>query len=113
MVLTVGLAGAGPWAAAVHGPMLVAGPETRLAGVWSRRPESAQRVAEPLGVPVFTDFDALVAASEAVALAVPPSVQPALAVRTAAAGRALLLEKPLADTVAGAEAIAAAVAAAG
>jgi predicted dehydrogenase len=63
-------------------------------------------------VPVFADYDALVAASEAVALAVPPSVQPELAVRAARAGRALLLEKPLADDVAGAEAIAAAVAAA-
>ncbi len=110
MALTVGLAGAGPWAAAVHGPTLAAGPETRLAGVWSRRPESAAAVAEPLGVPVFTHFDELVAASEAVALAVPPSVQPDLAVRAARAGRAVLLEKPLADTVAGAEAIAAAVA---
>jgi predicted dehydrogenase len=113
MALTVGLAGAGPWAAAVHAPTFATGPETVLGGVWSRRPESAQPIAEAHGVPVFADFDALVAACDAVALAVPPSVQPDLAVRAARAGRPLLLEKPLADTVAGAEAIAAAVAEAG
>jgi predicted dehydrogenase len=70
-------------------------------------------LADALGVPAFTDYDALVAASEAVALAVPPAVQPALAVRAARARRALLLEKPLATDVAGAQAIADAVAEAG
>ncbi len=113
MALTVGLAGAGPWATGVHGPMLAAGPETRLAGVWSRTEASARRLADSLGVPVFADFDALLDASEAVALAVPPTVQPELAVRAAGAGRALLLEKPLADDLAGAEVIAEAVATAG
>ncbi|MDQ1396460.1 MAG: hypothetical protein QOG64_1719, partial [Acidimicrobiaceae bacterium] len=39
--LAVGLVGAGPWATMVHAPVLSAGPETLLAGVWARRPEAA------------------------------------------------------------------------
>src|SRR5205814_863822 len=37
MTLHVGLAGAGPWARFVHGPVLAAGPETELTAVWARR----------------------------------------------------------------------------
>jgi predicted dehydrogenase len=46
---------------------------------------------------------ALIEAVDVVAFSVPPDVQAELAVRAAAAGRALLLEKPLALTVAAAE----------
>ncbi len=108
-VLRVGLAGAGPWARTVHAPMLATGPETTLAGVWSRTETSAESLAADHGVPAFPSFDALLDASEAVAIAVPPGVQPALAVRAARAGKALMLEKPLALDVAGAERIAEAV----
>ncbi|MGZ6897613.1 MAG: Gfo/Idh/MocA family protein [Acidimicrobiia bacterium] len=101
----VGLAGAGPWARAVHAPMLAAGPETTLAGVWSRHGERAAAVADDHGVPVFDSYDALLDAVDAVALAVVPAVQPVLAVAAAARGKALLLEKPLALDVAGAERI--------
>jgi predicted dehydrogenase len=111
--LAVGVAGAGPWARHVHTPMLAAGPETRLAGVWSRTESSAQALAAERNVPAFPTFDALLDACDAVAIAVPPDVQPDLAVRAARAGKALLLEKPLALDVAGAEEIAAAVDAAG
>ncbi|GIH71083.1 hypothetical protein [Sphaerimonospora thailandensis] len=41
----VGLVGAGPWAGTVHAPMLAAGPYTRLAGVWARRPQAAVELA--------------------------------------------------------------------
>jgi predicted dehydrogenase len=109
----VGLAGAGPWAQMVHAPALAAGPETVLAGVWSRTHTAASALAAAHDAPVFDSFDALVAASDAVAFCVPPAVQPALAVAAATAGRALLLEKPLAESSAGARAIAAAVTAAG
>jgi predicted dehydrogenase len=109
-VLRVGLAGAGPWARSVHAPMLAAGPETRLAGVWSRTESSAQELAAQHDVPAFTSFDALLDSCDAVAIAVPPDVQPDLAVRAARAGKALMLEKPLALDVDGAERIAEAVA---
>ena len=111
--LSVGLAGAGPWAAAVHAPMLAAGPETTLAGVWSRTPERARRLAEAHGVATFERFADLVDASEAVAFAVAPAAQPDLALVAAGAGRAVLLEKPLGLEVADARRLAAGVEAAG
>lgn len=111
--LRVGIAGAGPWARNIHAPTLAAGPETCLAGVWSRTESSAAALAAVHGVATFPSFDALLDTCEAVAIAVPPAVQPELAVRAARAGKALMLEKPLARDVAGAEQIAAAVADAG
>lgn len=102
----VGLAGAGPWAGLVHAPMLAAGPETELSGVWARRPEAAQELASQHGVPVFASFEQLLDASEAVAFAVPPSVQSTLATQAARAGKAVLLEKPIAATLSAAESLA-------
>jgi len=93
--------------------MLAAGPETELAGVWSRTPEHAAELAAAHGVPAFASYDAMLAAVDAVALAVVPAAQPDLAVAAADAGKALLLEKPLALDVAGAARIAGAVAANG
>lgn len=111
--LAVGLAGAGPWATMVHAPLLAAGPETRLAGVWARRPDAAAALAAAHGVPAFATFDELLDGSHAVACAVPPDVQPGLAVRAAQAGKPLLLEKPLAATAADARRVADAVGEAG
>ncbi|MBV9935452.1 MAG: Gfo/Idh/MocA family oxidoreductase, partial [Actinobacteria bacterium] len=93
-VLDVGLVGAGPWAQFVHGPMLAAGPETRLAGVWARRPEAADELAVRFGSQAFATYDDLLDGCDAVAFAVPPMVQAELAVTAAQAGKALLLEKP-------------------
>ncbi|TYB60960.1 Gfo/Idh/MocA family oxidoreductase [Nonomuraea sp. PA05] len=107
--VAVGLIGAGPWARMAHVPMLAKGPHTRLAGVWARRPEAAAE----LGAPVFATVEELFEHCEAVAFCVPPAVQAEYAVRAARAGKALLLEKPLADTVRNAERVAAAVAEAG
>ncbi|AZM50024.1 oxidoreductase [Streptomyces sp. WAC 06738] len=106
----VGLAGAGPWARAMHARMLAAGPETELTAVWARRPEAAAEAAAPYGAAVAGSFAELLDGCEAVAFAVPPAVQAELAVRAAAAGRALLLEKPLGPGLGAARAVAAAVA---
>ena len=103
--IRVGLIGAGPWARGVTGPVFAAGPETELAGVWSRTPANAHEAAAALGVEAFADVDALLAVSDAVAIAVTPDAQPDLAVRAAAAGKPMLLEKPLADDLAGAQRI--------
>ncbi|MCG5212108.1 Gfo/Idh/MocA family protein [Streptosporangium sp. KLBMP 9127] len=99
--VSVGLVGAGPWASQVHAPVLAAGPHTRLAGVWARRPEAAAG----FGVPVHERLEDLFDTCEAVAFAVPPAVQAELAVRAARAGKHLLLEKPLAADLAGARAV--------
>ncbi|MFJ4835266.1 Gfo/Idh/MocA family protein [Streptomyces sp. NPDC088747] len=92
----VGLVGAGPWARGVHARVLAAGPETQLTAVWARRAEAAQETAAPYGAEVVASFEELLDTCEAVAFAVPPFVQAELACRAAAAGKALLLEKPLA-----------------
>ncbi|APZ33914.1 hypothetical protein BOH66_06320 [Microbacterium aurum] len=95
----VGLVGAGPWAEQVHAPMLAAGPETELVGVWTRRPEAATELAARWGVPAFPSYEALLDACEAVAFAVPPAVQAEFAATAARAGRGVLLEKPIAETL--------------
>jgi predicted dehydrogenase len=105
--VAVGLVGGGPWAELVHAPMLAAGPETRLAGIWTRRGTSP--LGERYGVPVTGSFNDLIDSCEAVAFAVPPDVQASMATLAAKAGKALLLEKPIALTLAGAAALAAAV----
>ncbi|MFF3491831.1 Gfo/Idh/MocA family protein [Streptomyces sp. NPDC002795] len=92
----VALVGAGPWARTMHARMLAAGPETELTAVWARRTDAARATAEPYGAAVAGSFDELLDHCEAVAFAVPPSVQAELAPRAAKAGKALLLEKPLA-----------------
>ncbi|MEU0571007.1 Gfo/Idh/MocA family oxidoreductase [Nonomuraea sp. NPDC005983] len=111
--VAVGLVGAGPWARAFHAPVLAAGPETTLAGVWSRRPQAAAALAAEFGVPACGDYAELLGSCEAVAFAVPPDVQARLAVTAARAGLALLLDKPVALTVDDAAALAAAVEEAG
>lgn len=109
----VGLVGGGPWARAVHGPAVVAHPATTLTGVWTRRPGQAAELAVAFGTTAYLDVDALLAAVDVVALAVPPRVQGALAVRAAAAGRHLICEKPLAETIDGAREVVDAVTRAG
>lgn len=111
--LRVGLLGTGPWARLAHGPALAAHPGVELAGVWGRRPEAAAEVAGQFGARPYADPDALIADVDAVAIALPPALQAPLAARAARAGRHLLLDKPLAATVAGAREVAAAVEASG
>lgn len=107
--VSVGLVGAGPWAEMAHAPMLKDSPHTRLAGVWARRPEAAAA----LGAPVFERIEELFDACEAVAFCVPPGVQAELAIKAARAGKAVLLEKPLADSLEGARRLADAIGSAG
>ncbi|MEV5947121.1 Gfo/Idh/MocA family oxidoreductase [Streptomyces sp. NPDC051993] len=102
----IGLLGTGPWAVATHAPALAAHPGVDFAGVWGRRPEAAQALAREHGVAVYEDADALFADCDAVAFALPPDVQAPLAVRAAAAGCHLLLDKPVATSVKGARAVA-------
>ncbi|MET7612946.1 Gfo/Idh/MocA family protein [Streptomyces seoulensis] len=104
--MRIGLLGTGPWARAAHAPALAGHPGVEFAGVWGRQPEAAAGLAGEYGVRAYPDVDALLADVEAVAVALPPSVQAELAVRAARAGRHLLLDKPLALGVAEARAVA-------
>jgi predicted dehydrogenase len=96
-----------------HAPMLANAAALQLSAVWARRRETAEPLAHQYGAAVAETFDDLLGRCDAVAFTVPPDVQAALAPVAARAGRHLLLEKPLAFTVADAEAIAAAADAAG
>jgi predicted dehydrogenase len=97
----------------VHAPIFAAGPETRLAGIWARRPGAAHELAGRHGVPAFDRYEDLLGASEAVAFAIAPAAQPGFAIAAARAGKPLLLEKPLAASLQDAEHLAEAVRAAG
>jgi predicted dehydrogenase len=112
-VIRVGLVGAGPWAHMFTAPMLASAPDIALAAVWARRADAAEAVADQYGAAAVGSFEDLLAACDAVAFTVPPDVQAALAVVAAGAGKHLLLEKPVAFTVADAESVAAAAEAAG
>jgi len=111
--LRVGLVGAGPWARFVHAPMLADHPGTTLTGVWARRPEAADDLAAAHRSRGCASLDELLDGCDVVAFAVPPDVQAELAVVAARAGKALLLEKPIALDLTAATRLAEAVADAG
>ncbi|WP_250304508.1 Gfo/Idh/MocA family oxidoreductase [Streptomyces sp. NBC_01267] len=104
----IGLLGTGPWAQTTHAPALAAHPDIAFSGVWGRRPEAAAELALAHSTTAYDDVDALFAASDAVAIALPPDIQAPLAARAAAAGCHLLLDKPVATTVEGAREVVAA-----
>jgi predicted dehydrogenase len=104
-----GLFGTGHWARHTQGAALVAHPDVDLVGVWGRDPAKAAALATDLGTTPYADPDELIAAVEAVAIALPPDVQAPLAARAARAGRHLMLDKPLALDVAAADEVVAAV----
>ena len=108
-----GLLGTGYWAAETHAAALVAAPDTTLDGVWGRDPAKAAALADRYGIRPYEDVDELIAAVDAVAIALPPHVQAPLAARAARAGKHLFLDKPLALTVQAADEVVAAVDATG
>ena len=73
--------------------------------MWGRDPAKAAALAQELGTRPFPESDVLIGAVDAVSVALPPAVQPALAIRAADAGRHLLLDKPLALDLAAADAV--------
>ncbi|MCP2245679.1 Gfo/Idh/MocA family protein [Lentzea aerocolonigenes] len=111
--LRVGLVGAGPWAEMIHAPGIANHPGTALTGVWARRPEAAAELAGRYGAEPFEDYASMLSTVDAVAFCVPPGVQGPMAIEAARAGKHLVLEKPIAESVEVASELAAAVAEAG
>ncbi|MEO8091433.1 MAG: Gfo/Idh/MocA family oxidoreductase [bacterium] len=100
--LRVGIAGAGAAAAALHAPGYIARDGCRLAGVASRTVERATRLAEEFGVPaVFPTIPELISSPEidAVSICTPPHTHRELAEMAVAAGKHVLIEKPVAHTI--------------
>ncbi|MCZ2838549.1 Gfo/Idh/MocA family protein [Modestobacter sp. VKM Ac-2985] len=105
--------GTGFWATEVHATSLAGHPDAELVGVWGRDLAKAKAAGAQFDVPGTDDVDALLADVDAVSFALPPDVQAPLAERAAAAGKHLLLEKPVALSVAAADRVVTAVEAAG
>ena len=79
-----------------HAPMIAECPETELVGVWARRPEPAEEIAASHKARSFEHFEEMLEQVDALSFAVPPDVQAEMAAKGALAGKALLLEKPIA-----------------
>ncbi|MCU7730797.1 Gfo/Idh/MocA family oxidoreductase [Actinoplanes sp. KI2] len=106
MTITVGLAGAGRRAARVHAPALATAPDIEFAGIWALGPGRVRALADRHGVQAFWEFGDLLENCDAVAFAVPPAAQPDLAATAVERGRSVLLERPIAGDLAGAEELA-------
>jgi len=101
--LRCGLIGTGYWAQITHAPALAAADGIEFAAVWGRNAQAAAELAAAHGAAACPDLDDFLARVDAVVFSVPPDVQSELAVRAARAGKHLLLEKPIALTVAAAD----------
>jgi predicted dehydrogenase len=104
-----GVLGTGFWAKEIHAASLAAHPDADLVGVWGRDVAKAKAVGAEFDVAGYGDLDELLDQVDAVAIALPPDVQAPLAERAAAAGKHLLLEKPIALDVPAADRLVAAV----
>jgi predicted dehydrogenase len=102
--LKVGVWGVGAWGEK-HARVYAASPRASLVGVFDRSAERAAQVAAQHGTRAFADPDALLAACEAVSIAVPTLGHREALERAAAAGVHALVEKPIAPTVADADAM--------
>lgn len=98
-----GLAGTGLWARTAHAVAIASTPGITLEAVWGRDAAAVAALAGESGAAPYGDFGAFLDRVDAVAFAVPPDVQAPLAVRAAKAGKHLLLEKPIALSLAEAD----------
>ncbi|MBW2269351.1 MAG: Gfo/Idh/MocA family oxidoreductase [Deltaproteobacteria bacterium] len=80
-----------------------AGEPLRLAGVFDPDAERARRAVEGLGAPVLPDLASLLQRADALVVAVPTTAHHAVVARALASGCDVLVEKPIATTVAEAE----------
>lgn len=109
MDVRIGVVGTAHWARTVHTIGIAATPGATLAGVWGRDRDKTSALARERGTTAFARFEDMLAAVDAVSFAVPPRVQEELALPAIAAGKHVLLEKPIATSHAKAQAIATAV----
>ena len=107
--LRFGLVGTGYWARIAHAPALASTEGIELTGVWGRDRRAAFALAAEHGAAAFGEIEAMLAAVDGVAFAVPPAVQAPIATAAARAGKHLMLEKPIAIADAEADQLVAAV----
>ncbi|HUL02107.1 MAG TPA: Gfo/Idh/MocA family oxidoreductase [Gemmatimonadales bacterium] len=88
-----------------HARLLRRQPGAELVGIHDINPARAAQVARELDTIAHPSLDALLERAEAVTVAVPTPAHVAVGLAVLEQGRGLLMEKPLADSVAGAEAL--------
>lgn len=86
-----------------HARLLRRVPGADLVGIYDINPERAAQVARELDTIAHPSLDALLERVEAVTVAVPTPAHTPVGLAVLAAGRAMLMEKPIADSMAGAE----------
>jgi len=105
--LRVGVAGVGSLGFH-HARLYSSMPEVTLSGVYDARAGRAAQVAAQLGTTAYPSLEALLAEAEAVSVVVPTPAHHAVGLAAVRAGRHVLVEKPLAATIAEAEELVAA-----
>ncbi|MDR3592324.1 MAG: Gfo/Idh/MocA family oxidoreductase [Negativicutes bacterium] len=92
----VALIGAG-MVANIHAAALQEIPGAKIAGVWSRNPEAAASFAAKYGVRAYRSYEEALAdpAAGVVSLCLPPGLHVDFGLEAAAAGKHLIVEKPL------------------
>lgn len=99
--LRVGLAGAGVFGG-FHAAKIASASGVQFVGVFDPNEERAVALAAKHGSRSSTDFDELLAATDAIVIATPATTHEHMARRALQAGKHVLIEKPLALTAAGA-----------
>lgn len=91
----------------LYGPLLRALPDVELVAVWGRGQAAADRLGASLGVPAYIDLDRLVRETAPVIgiVTVRSSANDAVGLMAVQAGLHVLLETPIAQSLAGADAI--------
>lgn len=99
----------------IHAAALTGLPESRFVAACDASPERAEAIARQFGTRAYPDLDALLAESgaEALVIATPHPLHADAAIRAAKAGLHVLIEKPLAASLADCDAILAAARASG
>jgi predicted dehydrogenase len=98
-VAVIGVGSLGKEHARIYAGLAAAG-QIEFAGVHDVSPSAAARIAEKYSVPVFTTFDAALAGAEAFSIVTPTRTHFELASLLLAAGKHLLVEKPMTDNAA-------------
>jgi predicted dehydrogenase len=103
-----GLIGTGIWVRAVQAPALARSTAVRFTSILGRNEAATGAIAAAHGVTPYADLGSFLDSVDIVGIALPPDVQPDFALAAIAAGKHVLLEKPVATDPAAADAIVAA-----
>jgi predicted dehydrogenase len=103
-----GIIGTGVWARDLQAPVAARSDAVAFSAIMGRNERATEALAARHGVSAYHDLNAFLDAVDIVGICVPPAVQPQFALAAAAAGKPVLLEKPVAVEVEAADAIASA-----